>query len=229
MKKLIFTIPLALALLLLFPLVSYGIEMSEINIGDRLYFDGFMDNPKVTVLDKDYSDNTVRIKKSNGSTEWVNSSQLMGSTGKVFDDMLQDIGKEIIKSAFESALESSGSSQGEKGFILCNETGASFHAVIGMNSAHDGIVTHGHFPYESGECSKLVTGSLQYRYYYVYLSKNGENLLDVKNSDRLLCVDPVNAFEKTHSEGRCSSGQKNVYFRTIDTGETSRAFKYTIN
>lgn len=226
MKKSIFKF--LLVSLYLLPIVSYAIEMSEIGVGDTLYFDGFMNNPKVTVLDKDYSDNTIKIKKSDGSIEWVKSSKLMGSTGKLFDDMLQNVGKELGKEFVKGVMNNAGKS-GERGFSICNETGSTFQAILGMNSKDEGVITHGHFSVGSGECNKLISGGLSYRYYYVHLAKEGSNILDRKDSDRLLCIDPINAFEIPYAEGRCADGQKNVYFRVVDTGDTSRAFKYTIN
>lgn len=88
MKKIIYTFYLALTLTIL-PSTSSALDMSDCNIGRTVYIDKLIDI-EAEVVERDYSDNTVKVKTNNGETRWVKPSDLMGTFGKKVEDYAEE-------------------------------------------------------------------------------------------------------------------------------------------
>lgn len=67
-----------------------AMNFDEADVGDTVYIDTFFNDEQVTVVEKDSSDNTIKIKRSSGETLWKKPDKLMTSWGKDFEDAVED-------------------------------------------------------------------------------------------------------------------------------------------
>lgn len=81
--------------LVLIPGIASALTMDDCNIGRTVYVDEFFDK-EATVLERDYSDNTVKIQLSDGTTQWIKPSKLMGEFGKQFEDFVEEKAADFI-------------------------------------------------------------------------------------------------------------------------------------
>lgn len=83
-----------------------AIDFDNAEVGDTVYIDTWIDDEKVTVVEKDYSDSTIKVKRDNGDTVWKKPDELMSPLVKKAEDFVEDemieFGGELLKSLFSS-------------------------------------------------------------------------------------------------------------------------------
>ena len=101
------------------------------------------------------------------------------------------------------------------GFSVCNKTGQAVRAAIGR---FDGTswTSEGWWTVKAGECTALLTGPLQGRYYYLYATDGAAGIWDGKTR---FCVAPDKRF-KSQGRGDCTRrGFDRRGFFEVDTGK----------
>ena len=72
MKK-IFTI----IFLLSFSVSALSANVNDLDVGDRVYVQGFFSDDLVTIVRVKYSSGKVKVKNEDGIVEWVNASKII--------------------------------------------------------------------------------------------------------------------------------------------------------
>ena len=217
------------------PMNVFALTMDECEVGKSVYHDDWIDR-KVEIIARDYSDSTVKIKFKSGKTKWVKPDDLMTGFEKVFEDLGEAlliegatrIAKGITEGR-EERREVQSLVQREVGLSVCNSSSyPKLYVAIGRSQSSS-LTTNGWYTIESDSCKKVISSSLQYRYYYIHVQgeKSTDHLL---GDDVSLCVHPNEKFTINNAtSGSCSYPNKRNHFTQIDTGEKARNFKFTIN
>ncbi len=88
-----------LVLIILLSVSANALSMDDCYEGRTVYIDEVFDI-EVTVVTRDYSDNTVKVRLNNGDTRWVKISGLMGRFGKEVEDYVEEKARDFIMDCF---------------------------------------------------------------------------------------------------------------------------------
>lgn len=88
-----------LTIVIILPIFGYALDMDDCYKGRTVYIDEVFDI-EATVVKRDYSDDTVKVRLNSGETRWVKPSDLMGSFGKEVEDELEDIAIDFFMDCF---------------------------------------------------------------------------------------------------------------------------------
>jgi hypothetical protein len=69
--------------------------MDDCKIGSKVYIDNIIDI-EARVVDKDYSNNMVKVQLDSGKTKWVKISNLMSPLGKKVEDKIEEKVRDVI-------------------------------------------------------------------------------------------------------------------------------------
>ncbi|WP_172296922.1 DUF1036 domain-containing protein [Pseudoruegeria sp. HB172150] len=109
------------------------------------------------------------------------------------------------------------------GLEICNETDFVQSVSIGYKGDAD-WVSEGWWNVEPGDCTTVVGGNLQKRYYYYRAEVDGG---DFAGENYMFCTTPEE-YEILGDSNCESRGYDSESFREIDTGETATDFTYTL-
>ena len=89
---------------LLYSIVSAAESIDRLDIGDIVYLQGVTSDEKVVVKKLDVDFNEVKIKRQNGTMEWVSPGRIIGIQKSIENDFKRGIGVFVATYAAMCAL-----------------------------------------------------------------------------------------------------------------------------
>ena len=101
------------------------------------------------------------------------------------------------------------------GFSVCNKTGQDVRTALGR---FDGTswTSEGWWTVKAGDCTALLTGPLQGRFYYLYATDGASGIWDGKTR---FCVAPEKRFKSAGRANCAKRGFDHRGFFEVDTGK----------
>ncbi len=109
------------------------------------------------------------------------------------------------------------------GLDVCNKTADQHSVALGYKSGSD-WVSEGWWNIDPGQCEEILTGDLQSRYYYIFMTAQGRTF---SGEGYGFCTQSAR-FKIIGDENCAARGYDNSSFAQIDTGETSRHHTHNI-
>ena len=142
-----------LILILSFTLKAF--VMDDCKVGRVVYIDDWHDE-KVVIKRCDYSDNTIKVKDSDGDTKWVKPSELMGEFGKFVEDQAEDILLEGLENILKGIVKGKNhNNNGDYYIYLENRCSKSIKFALDYKTIHGSWKTDGWWEMKSGESAYL--------------------------------------------------------------------------